>query len=329
MRKQFLAPALLFGFIILYLCGPCPPKPKLTDELPHLNRRDQGIESFVCGHDNGMNVKANNEAKISWADSTHRLTSWCLLYLHGFSASRMEGMPTHENVANYFDMNLYMPRLASHGIETDEPLLNMTPDLLYDSAKEALVMAHKLGQKVIIMGTSTGGTLALKLAADFPNLVDGLILYSPNVEINNFGASMLSKPWGLQIARLIYGGKYRTVNPDPSDDECLYWNCFYRLEATVYLQQLIDACMNKATFSKVKCPTFLGYYYKDEEHQDPVVNVSAALKMFDEIQTDESHKEKQAFDAGVHIIAYGKDSKTQPEVEQATIDFIQKQLMIK
>ncbi len=328
MKKLIRIAIFILVIAMAYLLGPKPAKPILSDKIPELSCTSLNIiDDCIHRCDKDLKVKTDNESLIVWNDSLHEQTEWCLLYLHGFSASRMEGMPTHENVAKHFNMNLYMPRLASHGIETEEPLLDMTPDRLYESAKESLMIAHKLGKKVIIMSTSTGGTLSLKLAADFPNLVDGLILYSPNVAINNFGASLLSKPWGLQIARLIYGDKYRTVNTDPNDDECLYWNCYYRLEATVYLQQLVDACMNNTTFSKVQCPTFLAYYYKDEDHQDPVVKVSAALNMFDKIKTDDAHKKKQAFDAGVHVIAYGKDSKAQPEIEAATINFIEHQFM--
>ncbi|MFR6382415.1 MAG: alpha/beta hydrolase [Odoribacter splanchnicus] len=68
------------------------------------------------------------------------------------------------------------------------------------------MIAHKLGKKVIIMGTSTGCTLALMLAADFPVLVDALILYSPNIKIKNPMAPLLSGPWGLQISGAVHGG---------------------------------------------------------------------------------------------------------------------------
>lgn len=328
MKKITLATIFILVIACLYLLGPQFPKPLLRHgKLPAVDCPLSEIKHYVRRNEVGKKIKPNNEATIIWSDSVHTQSPWCLLYLHGFSASRMEGMPTHENVAKHFGMNLYLPRLASHGIESSEPLLDMTPDRLYESAKEALAVAHRLGEKVIIMSTSTGGTLSLKLAADYPNLVDGLILYSPNVEINNFGASLLSKPWGLQLARLLMGGKYRTTNPNPLDEECRYWNCYYRLESTVYLQQLMDACMNTETFSRVNCPTFLGYYYKDEEHQDPTIKVNAALRMFNQIGTDASRKHKQAFDAGVHVIAYGKDSKCQPELEEATIQFISKQLI--
>ena len=52
-------------------------------------------------------VKPNNEAKIIWADSNHQQTDYAIVYLHGFSASQMEGDPVHRNIAKQFHCNLY------------------------------------------------------------------------------------------------------------------------------------------------------------------------------------------------------------------------------
>ena len=114
----------------------------------------------------------------------------------------------------------------------------------------------------------------------------------------------MSKPWGLQIGRKSVGGKYRITNEDFASKICQYWNCKYRMEATVYLQQLLDVSMNKETFKNVTAPVFLGYYYKDEQHQDDVVKVSAMEKMYDQLGTVSLEKMKVAFpDAGTHVIA--------------------------
>jgi pimeloyl-ACP methyl ester carboxylesterase len=224
-------------------------------------------------------------------------------------------------------MNLYIPLLASHGIDTTEALIDMTPDRLYESAKEALVAAQALGDKVILMSTSTGGTLSLKLAAEFPELVTGLILYSPNIAINNGAAFLLSKHWGLQIARAVSHGKYRVTNSDFGSEECKYWYCKYRLEGVVYLQQLVEATMTRETFEKVNQPVFLGYYYKDAEHQDPTVKVDAMLNMFGQLGTSENMKVKVAFpEAGCHPIASKLFSKSWQDVEKASYQFAEEKL---
>ncbi len=301
--KRFLGAVVLLA-IVVYLFGPKPEKAKMSTDLPTISGSIANIEAYVKKNDAGLQIKPDNETRIIWAnDSVKERTDYCVLYLHGFSASWYEGYPTHVKFAKKFGFNLYLPRLASHGIVTDDPLIDMTPDRLWESAKQGLMVARALGKKVIIMGTSTGGTLALQLAAVFPEYVDALILFSPNVRINEAGSFLLSKPWGLQIGRKVVGGKYRITNDDFDSKDCQYWNCKYRMEAVVYLQQLVDLTMNKETFKRVTAPVFLGYYYKDEEHQDETVKVSAELKMFKQLGTQPDYKRKVAFpDAGDHVI---------------------------
>jgi alpha-beta hydrolase superfamily lysophospholipase len=201
---------------------------------------------------------------------------------------------------------------------------------LWESAKEALMVARTLGKKVIIMSTSTGGTLALKLASDFPEYVDGLILYSPNIRINNMGAFLLSKPWGLQIGRKETGGTHRVVNEDFDSKICQYWYCKYRVEAIVFLQQLVDETMIKPTFKNVSKPVFLGYYYKDKTHQDDVVKVDAMLKMFDNLGTPAELKVKMAFpEAGNHVIASEITSGEYKNVIAETLKFGKEVLKMK
>lgn len=309
--------------IIAYLAGPKFQKPLLTDILPVIEIQTPEAENYIRSKEAGLKIKPDNEARIIWAnDSLKNKTDYCLLYLHGFSASWFEGEPVHTDFARRYGMNLYIPLLASHGIDTTEALIDMTPDRLYESAKEALVVAQSLGNKVVLMSTSTGGTLSLKLAADFPELIEGLILLSPNIAINNPAAFLLSKPWGLQIARSVYKDNYRITNPDFASEDCRYWNCKYRLEAIVYLQQLVESTMKKETFGKISKPLFLAYYYKDNENQDEVVKVDAMLEMFDQLGTPENLKQKVAFpEAGAHPIGSKLFSKSWQDVEKASFKF--------
>ena len=324
----FISLSILGLLALVYLGGPTFPKPELSNKLPEIQVQISGFEAYLQAKNSALKIKPDNESRIICAnDSLKNKTTYCLLYLHGFSASWYEGNPVHIDFAHRYGMNLYIPLLASHGIDTPEALIDMTPDRLYESAKEALVAAQVLGEKVILMSTSTGGTLSLKLAAEFPELISWLILYSPNVAINNGAAFLLSKPWGLQIARSVYKGNYRITNTDFASEDCRYWNCKYRLEAVVYLQQLVEATMKNETFSKVNKPVFLGYYYKDEENQDKVVKVDAMLKMFDELGTPENMKQKVAFpEAGDHPIGSKLFSKAWQDVEKASFVFAEEKL---
>lgn len=332
MRKIFRFLFLLaLIIVIIYLMGPKPPRVEISKDLPSISASIGNIEDYVENNGLGLNLKPDNESRIIWYnDSVKERTSHSLLYLHGFSASWYEGYPANVEFAKYFACNAYFPRLAAHGIVTEDPLIDMTPDRLWESAKEALMVARTIGRKVIIMSTSTGGTLALKLASDFPEYVDGLILYSPNIRIKDEGAFLLSKPWGLQIGKRINGGEYRVVNKDFESKYCEYWNCKYRMEAVVYLQQLVDETMNNQTYKNISDPVFLGYYYKDETQQDDIVKVSAMLKMFDQLGTLPESKVKVAFpEAGNHVIACELTSGSYKQVIAETIKFGKEVLKLK
>ncbi len=310
----------VLALVALYFLGPRMPEPVLNKELPVIAG---SVENYITSKEMTEKVRPGCEAKIIWAnDSLKNPTEYVLLYLHGFSASRREGYPVTENFAKQFGCNAYLPRLASHGLITDNPLLDMTPDKIWESAKEALVVAGQLGQKVIIMSTSTGGTLAMMLAADFPGKVHSLILYSPNVRIKQKSAQLLANPWGLEIARMNFGGDFRVTDDDPDGEICKYWYCRYRAEATVYLQQLVEARMTVGTFKSIKCPVFLGYYYKDKENQDQTIDVASALKMYIRLGTSEEQKRAVAFPkAGAHVIACDLTSDCVAEVDSATQAF--------
>lgn len=320
----------LIALVAIYFLGPKPPKPVLNKNLPKI---EGSVENYVTSmeHKPGLNLRPGCEARILWAnDSTKQATEYVLLYLHGFSASSKEGYPVNEDFARYFGCNAFLARLASHGVATDNPLIDMTPERLYESAKEALAIAHQLGQKVVIMGCSTGCTLGIKLAADFGEMVDGLILYSPNIQIKNKTAKIISGPWGLQIARLNLGSKFRVTEDDPNGEVCKYWNCSYRAEGLVYLQQLLDVTMKKEVFAKVECPVFMGYYFKDELHQDPIVEVQASLWMMKELGTPEKSKRSVSFpEAGTHVISSNLMSGAVPEVRKATYAFAEEVLGMK
>lgn len=312
-----------FPFILLlglYFLGPSPAPPAYRPELPKVPADADGLVQYVTNMEAAHKLKAENDAMIVWNDSTRTKTAYAVVYLHGFSASRMEGDPVHRDFARKFGMNLYLARLADHGIDTTESLLNFTVDRLWESGKQALEIGKQLGNKVILMGTSTGASLALKLAAEYPDDVVALINLSPNIEINNGAAFLANNHWGLQLSRLVMGGNYN--NTGGSDLEARYWNTHYRLEAVGQLQELIESSMNDRLFKQVKQPSLTLYYYKDEENQDRTVRVDAMLKMEEALGTLADMKEAIAIpNAGGHVLGSSVVSKDIPAVEEAINKF--------
>ncbi len=319
---------LIVGVLILIYClGPTPDKPVYTSNLPLVPDSAQTLERYIANREAQHKVKPDNEAKIWWYNSTKMKTKIALLYLHGFSASRHEGFPTHINFAEKYGCNAYFARIADHGIDTTDAMLNFTADRAWESAKEGYAIAKKLGDEVVIMSTSTGGTLALKLAATYPE-IKGLINFSPNIEINDPAAFLLNDPWGLQIARLVFHGDIRTVEGDSIYKK--YWYTSYRLESTVQLEEMVETMATPNVFEKVTCPVFDGVYFRDEEHQDPVVRVSAVRKMHAELGTTDRLKVYQEFPkAGTHVIASDIKSGAVYEVFEAISLFAEANLGMK
>lgn len=302
MRRKFLL-LIPLAVILVYIVGPSPDAPKYSKEMPVVPSDASSLEAYVRNMESQHKLKPDNEARIIWAnDSLKQKTDYAIAYLHGFSASQKEGDPIHKDIAKKFGCNLYLSRLAEHGIDTVDQLINLTADNYWESAKQALAIAKQLGKKVIVMGTSTGGTLGLKLAADFPDDVAALILLSPNIAINDPNAWMINNHWGLEIARMVKKSNYNSSEDDrPIYKQ--YWNKPYRLEAAVSLEELLETTMNRETFEKVKQPTLVLYYYKDDQHQDEVVKVSSILTMFDELGTPSNLKRKKAMpNTGNHVI---------------------------
>lgn len=316
------------ALVIIYYLGPRPKVPVYDPILPVVPQEAGLLEQYVNSKEARHKLKPDNGAHIVWYDSVPRKTRYSVVYLHGFSASQKEGDPVHLNFARRYGCNLYLSRLDGHGIDTSDPLATMTADGLWEDAKQALAIGRALGEKVILMTTSTGGTLALKLAATYPNDIFAIINMSPNIEINDNLVFLTNNPWGLEISRLAKKSKYN-VSKDKDTVRAKYWNRRYRLEAVGELENLVETTMGPATFRKVKQPVLNLYYYKDPQHQDKTVRVSAILRMEKQLGTPDSLKEAIAIpEAGAHVLGSPMTSKDVPGVERAIDAFAEKKLKL-
>lgn len=311
--------------VTVFLLGPSPAKPSLQVRIPDVNADLRMLEASIIEKErSNPQIRPDNESRIIWYDSIPQKTAYSIVYLPGFMASWAEGEPIHRELAQRYGCNLYLPRLHLYGLKGDDSTVEFNVDSLLSSAAEALAVGKQLGEKVILMSTSTGGTLSLLLAAEDPEIA-GLIAYSPNIAIANSAAFLLNGPWGLQIARQVNGGLYRTY--EAPADYSRYWQTTYRLEALVELENLLEYGMTETTFAKVKQPFFLGYYYKSEEEQDDVVSVAGMQEMFRQISTPDSLKREVAFpNVGHHILASYLKSRDLESVRKSTFEFVEEVL---
>ncbi len=321
MKKRYLIPMVSLGLLaIAFFAGPKPDYPAFTSKIEKINMSLTETEDFVSKkHISVKNFKAGNESYILWADSTKQKTEHSVVYLHGFSASPMEGDPIHKEFAQRYGANLYVPCLAKHGILDKESFKDLTPKDLVDSAKEAIAIGNVLGEKVIVISCSTGGTLSAYLAAENPEMINAQMAFSPNIDLANPTSDMLTLPWGLEIAQQVSGSKYRHV---PIPESCApYWTMDYRLEGIVALKALIEETMSSEISQKITQPLFVGYYYKDETHRDKTVSIPAMKTFFEEVNTPDEKKVLHAFPNGAHVMLSPLQSTNLDAVRKETFKF--------
>lgn len=311
---------------IIYWMGPKPKAPNLAIPAITLPTSLIALETQINTTErNTKGIRPNCQARIIWADSSQKTkTNLAIVYIHGFSASQEEGNPIHLDLAKKYGANLYLARLAGHGIDLgDSTMKNVIADDYLQSAEEALAIGKLLGKEIIIVGTSFGGALTLYLASKHPE-IKSIVLYSPCIKIFDDNAELLDNHWGLAMAKMVTGSEIRDFKPY-NINHAKHWSTHYHINGVIALQNFLTNVMTPETFATVKCPTFLGYWYKNEQEQDNVVSVPAMLKMYEELGS--TNKQKMAFPkAGNHVIGSYVLSRDVSGVEQQTIHFLDKYL---
>lgn len=304
MKRFFTITGLFLAVLIVgYMLGPAAHPDGVKNELIKFNPDLIKLEQGIADSERKANLRPDNEARIIWADSLRKIkTPFSIVYIPGFTASWAEGDPIHKQLAKRFGCNLYLVRTHGHGVDSPDALKDLTPANYAGSAERALAIGNALGDKVVVIGTSAGGMLALYLAAHHPN-IHGLVVYSPCIAVANPALALATKPWGRQILEQAMGGDH-VVNTNYKGGRANYWLPQYHINGLITLQTMLDQFMTPDQFEKVNQPVLMAYYYKDEDNQDKVVSVPAMLTMYDELGTPADKKRKQAFpEAGEHVIA--------------------------
>lgn len=206
-----------------------------------------------------QNVVPGAEKAFDWRFPDRRKTPYAFVQLHGFSASRREISPVGEILAQRFGANLFMTRLCGHGL-LSHGMESVTADCLLGDAEEAYAIGHKMGEKVILLGTSTGAALALYLARRDPQGVGGLVLASPNFRPLRPESVMLKGPVGRWVSENLV--KTHSWKPT-SDLEERYWTTSYPMTAVAEMMNMLS-WINKFDLSQIKVPMIVFYTGMDE-----------------------------------------------------------------
>ena len=202
------------------------------------------------------------EKQVIWADEANVKTPLSIIYLHGFTASSKEIRPVPDRVATALGANLYFTRFTGHGRQPTA-LANATVGHWMDDVGEAIEIGKQIGETVIIMATSTGGTLAAAAALDKAAMenIGGIIFVSPNFAINSRAANLLTWPFARQWVPLVIG-KEQQGNPR-NDLHARYWMMTYPTTALMPMAAIV-AAVDRESYDDVEVPALFYYSRQDQ-----------------------------------------------------------------
>lgn len=237
------------------------------------------------------------EKTIHWADpQTKRRTRYAFVYFHGFSACRQETMPAPARIAEQFDCNIYYARLTGNG-RSDDAMAEGTVQTWVNDASEAMAIAEAIGEETIIIGCSTGASLAWWTThqSHFASQIAALIFFSPNFGLADPRGDLLTIRWGRQIAEKILG-KYRQSPSEPqSAEHKKYWSHCYPTKALLPMMALVKVARSIQPDLCEK-PVFITYSpYDDTVDADKIQQLYEQLpqpkrvKVFDDATATSQH----------------------------------------
>ncbi len=218
---------------------PATPIPGLPDHPAALDDYLQWTESSVPG------IRKDCEKTIVWHDGRRMRRDLAVVYLHGFSASRMETWPLCDRLAASIGANLFYTRLTGHGRDGPAMAEATLKDWQADGC-EAVAVGRRLGRRIILVGTSTGATLATWLAAQpaVASALHSLVLLSPNFMPRNPLAAAALWPPSLRLMETLFGG-WRAFELQ-NDVQARYWTVRYPISAVATMMQLVHLAWRTA-----------------------------------------------------------------------------------
>lgn len=210
-----------------------------------------------------------------------------ILYIHGFGASRAEGEAVADRLAETLGANLYYLRLPGHGLNA-EAQAAATFQQYIQCGEEALLMMPKLGKKIIVLGTSTGGLIGTYLGAKHGDKIHALILASPLWDFGNKTTRILNFPGGFRLASAVMGKERDTrwkEDPDKRQhpDYYKYWLMKQKFAALIGLNNLRRFIMSRETIRAITPPVLGLIYYRDAKHQDDTIDNGKIRDLFPEL----------------------------------------------
>ncbi|MGE3306762.1 MAG: alpha/beta hydrolase [Rhizobiaceae bacterium] len=234
------------------------------------------IDGWLAGREAAVPaIKDELKKEIVWVDPASKAkTPLAIVYVHGFSASKAEVRPLPDKVAAALGANLFYTRLTGHG-QDGAAMGAATVNAWINDFAEALAIGRRLGERVIVIATSSGGSVA-SWAMTEPGLADnvaGLVLISPNYGVQGSGAFLLTMPFGGLIAELLIG-KERSFEP-VNEAHARYWTHAYPTAALLPMAGIVKLAVG-APVEQAKVPALFVFSDGDKVVRPDLTRAIAA-----------------------------------------------------
>lgn len=262
-RATVIVPLIVIALLVAgFLLGPRPKVDTTVTFDPGAIGPDP--EAYLAQREAAVkNIRPGLQKEIVWADPTTKAkTPLAIVYIHGFSASKGEIRPLPDIVAKALGANLFYTRLTGHGQDGPALATASVNDWINDYA-EAIAIGRLIGDKIIVIATSTGGSLTT-WAASQPSLSQGVaaaVLISPNYGLKAAGSDLLTLPWGGQLAELFIG-KERSFEP-LNDRHAALWTTRYPTRALLPLAAVTKLAY-EAPVEAIKIPALFIFSDNDK-----------------------------------------------------------------
>ncbi|MER1999405.1 MAG: alpha/beta fold hydrolase [Lysinibacillus sp.] len=215
-----------------------------------------------------------------------------VLLLHGFSGGPYEVKPLATFLSEHTDWQIEVPTLSGHG-EPEE--LNIEGYTAFDWLSDAEYSFNKLQRevdRVIVIGFSMGGVLALHLASKY--YVEKVVLLSaamkyvalPQLAKDIWSIAKEARTQGLENSELFKRYQFKIKNVPAN--------------ATIQFMKVVGTVRKE--MNDVKAPVYIV-----QGAQDGIVPQKTAFQLFEQLPS----KEKWLYisESGKHHICFSDDSK--------------------
>ena len=231
----------------------------MNDTLP----QDLGaLDDWLAVREGAVgDVLDHARAGIDWAGTPGTRTPVSIVYLHGYSATRHEVSPLMESVAAALGANVFFARLTGHGRSAPEAMGEALPGDWQRDAALAYRIGEAIGERVVLVGCSTGGTLATIIAADVPDTLAAMVLLSPNYGPRDPRSGLLGWPGARTWVPWVVG-RERVVEAE-NEAHARYWTLRYPTVSQVTMMAEVKVSL-RSPIGRIGCPVFVSFCEDDQ-----------------------------------------------------------------